>query len=136
MGVVELPSVDEYWAMETSFPQVANRMSSKRFRLLKRVTHFNDDTHIPGACERCFQVRPLFSFLSNAFRCGPQTPKQSVDEAMVAYKGKTAGYLRQSIKNKPDKWGFKLFARVSEDGFIHDTVLYQSKLPWRTTMSP
>ncbi len=46
---------------------------------------------------------------------------------MVAYKEKTAGNLRQYIKNKPDKWGFKLFARASEDGFIHDMVLYQGK---------
>ncbi|XP_065812570.1 piggyBac transposable element-derived protein 3-like [Labrus bergylta] len=46
---------------------------------------------------------------------------------MVVYKGKTAGNLRQYIKNKPDKWGFKLFARASEDGSIHDMVLYQGK---------
>ncbi|KAL0160893.1 hypothetical protein M9458_044618, partial [Cirrhinus mrigala] len=65
--------------------------------------------------------------LVTAFRSEPQTPKQSVDEVMVAYKGNTAGNLRQYIKNKPDKWGFKLFARASEDGFIHDLVLYQGK---------
>lgn len=46
---------------------------------------------------------------------------------MVAYKGKTAGNLRQYIKNKPDKRGFKLFERASEDGFICDMVLYQGK---------
>lgn len=33
----------------------------------------------------------------------------------------------QYIKNKPDKWGFELFARASEDGFIHDLVLYKGK---------
>ncbi|GAA6227529.1 piggyBac transposable element-derived protein 3-like [Lates japonicus] len=127
MGFIELPSVEDYWAMETRVPQVANLMSSKRFWLLKRVIHFNDNTQIPGTSDRFFKVRPLFSFLNNAFRREPQTPKQSVDEVMVAYKGKTAGNLRQYIKNKPDKWGFKLFARASEDGFIHDMVLYQGK---------
>ncbi|KAI9520732.1 hypothetical protein NQZ68_013136, partial [Dissostichus eleginoides] len=49
-----------------------------------------------------FKVRPLFSLLNTAFRREPQTPKQSVDEVMVAYKGKTAGNLRQYIKTKPD----------------------------------
>lgn len=127
MGVVELPSIDDYWAMETRVPQVANLMSSKRFRLLKGVIHFNDNTELPGTSDRFFKVRPLFTFLNIAFRCEPQTPKQSVDELMVAYKGKTAGNLRQYIKNKPDKWGFKLFARASEDGFVHDMVLYQGK---------
>ncbi|KAL1276873.1 hypothetical protein QQF64_023546 [Cirrhinus molitorella] len=96
MGISELPSIDDYWAMETRVPQVANLMSSK-------------------------------SLLVTAFRSEPQTPRQSVDEVMVAYKGKTAGNLMQYIKNKPDKWGFKLFTRASEDGFIHDLVLYQGK---------
>ncbi|XP_034018956.1 piggyBac transposable element-derived protein 3-like [Thalassophryne amazonica] len=127
MGVVQLPSIEDYWAMETRVPQVANLMSSKRFRLLRRVIHFNDNTQITDTCDRFFKVRPLFTFLTTAFRHEPQIPKQSVDEVMVAYKGKTAGNLRQYIKNKPDKWGFKLFARASEDGFIHDIVLYQGK---------
>ncbi|XP_070814262.1 piggyBac transposable element-derived protein 3-like [Chaetodon trifascialis] len=127
MGIVELPSVDDYWAMDTRVPQVANLMSSKRFRLMRRLVHFNDNTQIPGTVHRFFKIRPLFSFLNTAFRREPQTPKQSVDEVMVAYKGKTAGNLRQYIKNKPDKWGFKLFARASADGFIQDMVLYQGK---------
>ncbi|KAM3864714.1 piggyBac transposable element-derived protein 3-like [Diretmus argenteus] len=127
MGISELPSVDDYWAMDTRVPQVANLMSSKRFKMMKRFVHFNDNTQIPGTIDRFFKIRPLFSFLNTAFKSEPQTPKQSVDEVMVAYKGKTAGNLRQYIKNKPDKWGFKLFARASEDGFIHDMVLYQGK---------
>ena len=43
----------------------------------------------------------------------------------MGFKGKTAGNLRQFIQNKPDKFGFKLFSRASEDGFIHDMILYQ-----------
>lgn len=125
MGVVECPSLDDYWAMSTRVPQVADLMSSKRFRLLRRTLHFNDNSLIPGTVDRFYKVRPLFNFLNEAFRDEPQTPKQSIDEVMVGYKGKTAGNLRQYIKTKPDKWGFKLFSRASEDGFIHDMVLYQ-----------
>lgn len=127
MGLVELPSVDDYWARETRVPQVADLMSSKRFRLLKRVIHFNDNTKMTSTSDRFFKVRPLFSLLTSVFRCEPQTPKQSVDEVMVAYRGKTAGNLKRYVKNNRDKWGFKLFARASEDGFIHDMVLYQGK---------
>ncbi|XP_030260438.1 piggyBac transposable element-derived protein 3-like isoform X1 [Sparus aurata] len=127
MGIAKLPSVYDYWAMETRVPQVANLMSSKRFSLMKRLVHFNDNTQIPGTVDRFFKIRPLFSLLNTAFRRELQTPKQSVDSVMVAYKGKTAGNLRQYIKNKPHKWGFKLFARASDDGFIHDMVLYQGK---------
>jgi len=34
MGIFELPSIDDYLAPETRVPQVANLMSSKRFRLM------------------------------------------------------------------------------------------------------
>ncbi|KAJ4945772.1 hypothetical protein JOQ06_023450 [Pogonophryne albipinna] len=95
MGISELPAVEDYWALETRVPQVANLMPSKRFRLLKRVVHFNDNTELPGSIDRFFKVRPLFSFLNSAFRREPQTPEQSVDEVIVAYKGKTAGNRRQ-----------------------------------------
>ncbi|XP_030018215.1 piggyBac transposable element-derived protein 3-like isoform X4 [Sphaeramia orbicularis] len=127
MGIAELPSIDDYWAVVTRVPQIANLMSSKRFRLMNRIVHFNDNTQVPGTIDRFFKIRPLFNFLNRAFRSEPQTPKQSVDEIMVAYKDKTTGNLRQYIKNKLDKRGIKLFARASQDGFIHDIVLYQGK---------
>lgn len=127
MGICKVPAVEDYWAMETRIAQIANLMSSKRFRLMKRTIHFNDNTQIPGTVDRFFKIRPIFTSLNRIFRSELQTQKQSVDEVMVAYKGKTAGNLRQYIKNKPDKWGFKLFARASEDGFIHDMILYQGK---------
>lgn len=43
MGVAELPSVDNYWPMATRVPQVADLMSSKRFGLMKRLFHLNDN---------------------------------------------------------------------------------------------
>ncbi|KAK1893691.1 PiggyBac transposable element-derived protein 2, partial [Dissostichus eleginoides] len=93
MGISELPAVEDYWAMETRVPQVANLMSSKRFRLLKRVVHFNDNTELPGSIDRFFKIRPLFSFLNSAFRREPQTPKQASADGfihdMVLYQGKT-----------------------------------------------
>lgn len=55
----------------------------------------------------------------------PATTEQSIDEVMVAYKGTRAGNLRQYIKTKPDKWGYKLFCRGSTDGIIHDILMYQ-----------
>jgi len=90
-----LPSIDDYWAMETRVPQVANLMSnlksrisfginkvifysilSNRFRLMKRLVHFNDNTQIPDTIDRFFKIWPLFNHLNTAFRSDPQTPKQ------------------------------------------------------------
>lgn len=46
---------------------------------------------------------------------------------MVPYKGTRAGKLRQYIRNKPHKWGYKIFCRSSSSGIIHDLLLYQGK---------
>lgn len=88
MGITELPSVDDYWAMETRGSQVANIMSSKRLKQL------NDNSQLTSTTDRFFKICPVFSFLATAFRKEPQTPKQSTDEVMVAYKGKTWCFTR------------------------------------------
>lgn len=90
MGIVECPSLDDYWAMDTRVPQVADLMSSKRFRLLRRIIHFNDNSQAHSSIDRFYKVRPLFTHITQAFRREPHTPKQSIDEVMVGYKGRTA----------------------------------------------
>ena len=125
MGVVPMPSLDDYWGVKTRVPQVANLMSSKRFRLLRRTIHFNDNSQIASTVDRFYKIRPVINSLRAEFLKVQQTPKQSVDEVMVGYKGKMAGNLRQYIRSKPTKWGYKLFCRASSDGFVHDLILYQ-----------
>jgi len=43
-----------------------------------------------------------------------------IDEMMIPYKGIKASTRRQYIKNKPKKWGFKMFVRWGIDGFVYD----------------
>ena len=47
---------------------------------------------------------------------------QNIDEKIIPYKGKHA--LKQYVKNKPKKWGFKVFSRNSFDGYMHDFFIY------------
>lgn len=125
MGVCELPSLEDYWANETRVPQVANVMSSKQFKYLRRHIHFNDNEFAEESDDRFYKIRPMFNFIRKTFQQVPPSTKQSIDEVMVGYKGTRAGNLRQYIKSKPTKWGFKLYCRASDDGFIHDIILYQ-----------
>ena len=127
MGVNTLPSLDDYWAMTTKCPQVASIMSSKRFRLLRRMIHFNDNSKAKDSSDRFFKVRPSVESIRKTCLSVAETNRQSIDEVMVAYKGRTAGNLRQYIKSKPTKWGYKLFSRASDDGFIHDMIMYQGQ---------
>nr|XP_053657049.1 piggyBac transposable element-derived protein 3-like [Cherax quadricarinatus] len=123
MIIAPLPSLEDYWKSSFRLPQVAEVMGSKRFGLLRRTIHFNDNTQKDN--DRFHKIRPLYTALTNACVKVPATPRQSIDEVMVGFKGETAGNLRQYIKTKPDKWGFKLFCRASEDGIIHDILMYQ-----------
>ena len=87
--------------------------------------HFNNNDNAGASDDRFFKVRPVFDIFIKNCKTLPETPRQSVDEVMVAYKGTRAGNLRQYISTKPDKWGFKLFCRASSDGIIHDIIMYQ-----------
>ena len=127
MGVLQLPAIDDYWSTFTRVTQVADAMSSKRFRLLRSMLHFNNNESCASSTDRFFKIRPVFNSLVRQFLKVKPTPTQSVDEVMVAYKGTRAGNLRQYIKTKPDKWGYKLFCRASIDGFIHDILMYQGE---------
>ncbi|KAK3895095.1 hypothetical protein Pcinc_001190 [Petrolisthes cinctipes] len=125
MGVMRGPSIDDYWALDTRMPQITEYMSSKQFRQIRALLHFNNNENAKSSTDRFYKVRPLFSGITKQFLQVKATPTQSIDEVMVGYKGTMAGNLRQYIANKPDKFGYKLFCRASIDGFIHDIVMYQ-----------
>ncbi|KAK3888367.1 hypothetical protein Pcinc_005525 [Petrolisthes cinctipes] len=124
MGVMRGPSIDDYWALDTRMSQITEYMSSKRFRQIRALLHFNNNENAKSSTDRFYKVRPLFSGITKQFLQVKATPTQSIDEVMVGYKGTMAGNLRQYIANKPDKFGYKLFCRASIDGFIHDIVMY------------
>lgn len=124
-GVFNFPSLEDYWHPESRFSLIADIMPRKRFKLLRRFIHFNDNQQCNDSPDRFYKIRPLFEMVREQCLQIPSTYQHSVDEVMVAYKGTRAGTLRQYIANKPDKWGFKLFCRASSSGIIHDLLLYQ-----------
>jgi len=42
---------------------------------------------------------------------------------MVPFKGKS--YLKQYLKSKPKKWGFKIWVQASTSGYVHYFEMYQ-----------
>ena len=136
MGVVQLPSIEDYWASMTRVPQVADIMSSKRFRLIRSLIHFNNNENARASTDRFFKVRPVFNSITKQFQRIPETRTHSIDEVMVAYKGTRAGNLRQYVQSKPDRWGYKLLCRASIDGIIHDIILYQGETTFSSHPTP
>ncbi len=127
MGVTTMPTIEDFWGTFTRVPHVADAMSSKRFRLIRSLLHFNNNENSTASTDRFFKIRPIYASMTRQFLKVNATNQQSVDEVMVAYKGTRAGNLRQYIQSKPDKWGYKLFCRASIDGFIHDILMYQGE---------
>ena len=67
MGVSILPSIEDYWATYTRVVKVAESMSSKRFRQIRSLLHFNNNENLPGTTDRFFKVRPLFVAITRQF---------------------------------------------------------------------
>ena len=59
-------------------------------------------------------------------RCAKNTSKQSIDKHMIKFKGKSS--MKQYIKNKPIKWGFKVWQLCdSLSGYLYEFDLYTGR---------
>lgn len=121
MGVVKMPALSDYWSDRLRYPLMADVMPVKRFKKLRRLVHF---TSTEDATDKFTKIRPAFELLRGNFRKVEEEKQQSIDEMMVPYKDKRAGKLRQYMKNKPHKWGYKLFVRAGVSGMVYDILPY------------
>lgn len=129
MGIFPCPSYRMYWCEESRFSAVADVMSRNRFELLLRYMHFNDNSQAlprgdPGY-DPLFKVRPLMDRLRIQMSLIEPEQRQSIDEQIVPFKGRSS--LKQYNKNKPHKWGFKVFTRAGSSGIMYDFEVYTGK---------
>ena len=115
MVLVRLPAMVDYWDKgmlgAAKAPNFGRYMKILRFKAIWRAMHWADHTaekhwSEPGS-DKIVKVRELVQALNKGakrmFRPGKDV---SVDEAMIAFKGRT--YLRQYLPKKLVKWGFKV----------------------------
>lgn len=122
MGIVDMPAYTDYWSRELRYSLIADVMTLKKFQQLRRYIHFNNNLLDDG--DRYFKIRPFVEKLRANFLKIPHEDKFSIDEMMVPYKGKKAGNRKQYVKNKPKKWGYKIFVRAGVSGFVYDFLIY------------
>lgn len=129
MGLVKMPAIKMYWAAETRFAAIADIMSRNRFEQLRKYLHVanNDNTTTANdpAHDKLFKIRPLLSVLRTNMQETPPEERHSVDEQMIPFKGRSN--LKQYVKGKPHKWGFKVFMRAGESGMMYDFEIYTGK---------
>ncbi|CAI6357360.1 unnamed protein product [Macrosiphum euphorbiae] len=89
-------------------------MSRNRFSTISRYFHVEDNTTAkgPGSVnyDKLHKIRPLLNILQINMHDIPPEERHSVDEQMIAFKGRS--HLKQYVRNKPHKWGFKVFTRA------------------------
>ena len=129
MGYHRLPSMRDYWSQEPDLtvPFVANSMNRRRFEIIRKMLHFADNNEENVSHDRAYKIRPLIRHFNDAFHTArKQSRSQSIDEHMVTYKGHNI--MKQYVKNKPIRWGFKLWVRAcSRTGFVYEIDLYTGK---------
>ena len=133
MGYHTLPSIRDYWSTEPDLhvPFIANIMTRKRFEEIRSMLHFNDNENMttPGDLnhDRAFKIRPVIEHFNKAFMAAISPTKfQSIDEHMIKFKGHNI--MKQYVKGKPVKWGFKMWCRCdAKTGYLFEFDLYSGK---------
>lgn len=132
MGVCKLPNIKDYWNSATRVSQVADTLTLKRFMKIKGNLHFcNNDNTEAAKADRYFKVRSLISHMQNKCRQLDQESRFSIDETMIPYKGTYAGGLRQYVKKKPIKWGFKFYTLAGVSGMVYYFMPYGGSQTFR-----
>ena len=133
MGVHRLPSFADYWSSDSllGVPGISIGMPIDRFKAILRCLHVNDNTTaVPRGEEgydRLHKLRPLIERLRNTWRTCYNPPReQSIDEAMVGFKGRNA--MKQYMPMKPTKRGYKVWCRCSPNGLMSDCEIYGGSL--------
>ena len=135
MGYHRLPSVGHYWSTEPDLAVsfISNIMPRDRFKTIRKQIHFNNKELEKARGEeghdRLCKVRPLLNHVNEAFQSALSPEEyQSIDERMIKFKG--PNILKQYVKSKPIKWGFKAWVRAgSHSGYVFEIDLYTGRKP-------
>lgn len=133
MGIKKLPSYRDYWSSieEIRDPYISKVMPVNRFGYLLSNLHINDNSKQksrsdPGY-DKLFKVRPLLDKLGETFKsCYNPTRVQSIDESMIAFKGRSS--FKQYMPNKPTKRGYKVWTRADARGYVSQFEIYTGKV--------
>lgn len=127
-GIVRVPKYEQYWSTKTLYNGLWARdiMSRNRFKALLAFLHVVDPYN-EDANDKLRKVSPFISHFQEACRTLYQPDQNvAVDERIV--KSKHCSGIRQFIKNKPVKFGIKLWVLAdSKNGYTSNFEVYAGK---------
>ncbi|XP_049835116.1 piggyBac transposable element-derived protein 3-like [Schistocerca gregaria] len=124
MGVIKVPSIHLYWWNEFRYSPIVDVMSRTRFSQLLRYFNVVNNQDLPEAnsnSDKLFKICPLLSALQPSLKTLPPEEYKAVDEQIIPFKGRSG--LKQYVRNKPHKWGYKYFTRAGASGMMYDLNL-------------
>ncbi|KAG7487665.1 hypothetical protein MATL_G00025970 [Megalops atlanticus] len=137
LGLVKGSAARDMWRKDClhSHPFPASVMPGYRYEAISAYLHMsdpaadavNDQLRGQPGYDGLFCLKPLQEQILTACRAYYQ-PRQnlSIDERMVATKARIG--MKQYMKDKPTKWGFKLFVLAdSSSGYTCDFSVYEGK---------
>ncbi|KAE9304316.1 hypothetical protein PF008_g22001 [Phytophthora fragariae] len=90
-------------------------MSKARFGRIMQNLHFTDNTDAKAETDRAWKVRSVVDALQETFARGYNVlPVLAFDEAMIPSRSRN-NVTRQFMKDKPHKWGTKVFMTCCAD---------------------
>ena len=109
MTINKLPKIAEYWRVDNLIGNdgIQNTVIQNRFYEILQNLHFADSRK-DDKTDKVFKMRPVINHLNwKFFEVLSNNSEQSIDEHKVKFKGGSG--IKQYIKSKPIKWGFKFW---------------------------
>ena len=124
MAINPLMQLSYYWETDMYIGNtgVQNIFIRERFKSVFQNLHFADNMQPKD--DKAQKIRLIIDHLNNAFlKNYCHDSEQSIDEHMTKFKGRSP--MKQYIKSKPIKWGFKWWFRCpSTNGYFYKFDLY------------
>ncbi|KAK1784272.1 hypothetical protein P4O66_019984, partial [Electrophorus voltai] len=137
LGLLKPSAIRDLWRKDHlhSHPFPPSVMTGKRYEAISANLHLsdpaadaiNDQLRGQPAYDCLFRLKPLMGQILTACQAYYQ-PHQNIaiDERMVATKARIS--MKQYIKDKPTKWGYKLFVLAdSANGYTWNFSVYEGK---------
>ena len=121
MAISKLLSIEDCWSVDKFIRNSAiqNVMTKTRFKAIIQDLYFANN-EVQNTKDK-YQL--IFS--TGYFQKVLEIVKTSPDEQTYRFKGKSS--LKQYIKTKPVKWGFKFWHRYESDiGYVYHLDIYQA----------
>lgn len=127
-GYNVLPSCRNYWDQKSDMhnEMVSNAMRRNRFLTILKYIHCADNLTDFDGNDKVWKLRKLISMLKD--KCMQHfvpTPDMDYDESMIKYFGRHP--MKQFIRGKPIRFGFKVWCLNTPDGYLVNFDVYQGK---------